>query len=366
MQRAKKTLGAIFLAAALSAIHPAGAQPPPSVWETYHDYERLTAELAELSQTHPHLFVYESIGSSEQDRDIWMVTITNRSLPPDRPEVFFDGAMHGSEVIASESMLYYVRFLVTQYDSDPIARQIVDNWITYVVPMVNPDGVERAKDSRDYRLARKNANRVDLNRNFDWIWTAECGPGCSAPCAPTCWEYPGPFAFSERESGIIRDQVANRRVLLYFSGHAGLSFEQLIRPGVFDDPAERQRHILVQCNVEQLAPEFRPTSGNQAGAAKNWAYGVPMAELRAEGLHPLAFNLEIYSIPAIEPGSLNPYWWCRYNPPATLDDEVAAWCIEGTGQAPTDTVASRLEKVRTALVFITQSTVTDPPPCPAK
>jgi murein tripeptide amidase MpaA len=117
----------------------------------------------------------EVIGSSVQGREIWLATITNQDLPGEKPKALFDGAMHGSEVIGSESMLHYINFLVTQYDSDETAREIVDKWITYVVPMVNPDGVENGKVSSDYRAARKNANLaiperpetgVDLNRNL--------------------------------------------------------------------------------------------------------------------------------------------------------------------------------------------------------
>lgn len=356
----KPKLARLFAAALLSlpAICPALAQEPPgppaAVWQAYHDYQALSDELAQLSFLFPKLMTTESIGQSVQGREIWLVTITNKSLLGEKPKVFFDGAMHGSEVIAVESMLYYIKFLAEQYGSNPTAREIVDGWITYVVPMVNPDGVEGAKSSDDYKAARKNANRVDLNRNFDWDWPPACGSSCASPCQPSCFQYPGTSAFSEPESQIIRDQMIAKRPSLYLSGHAGLSFEQLIRPGLFDDPAEQARHIIIQDCVQALTP-FRKTSGNQGGAAKNWIYGVPMQELRADGQHPLAFNLEIYSIPSITPGFGNHYWWCRYNPPAAADDSIAQWCTNGTGEAPTDTLVSRMEKVKTVLTYLTQA-----------
>jgi hypothetical protein len=296
----------------------------------------------------------ESVGLSVQGREIWLVTITNPAVPGDKPKVFFDGSMHGSEVIAADSMLHYIKFLVQQYSTDPTAQEIVDGWITYVVPMVNPDGVEAGKSSDDYRLARKNANAVDLNRNFDWNWPPDCGPNCASPCRPTCFQYPGTGAFSEAESRIIRDQIIAKQALVYLSGHAGLSSPQLIRPGIFDPPAEEDFHIAIQDCVQTLVPDFRKTFGNQGGAAKNWIYGVPMQALRDVGLHPLSFNLETYSLSAIPPGG-NHFWWCRYNPPAAENDSVWQWCLNGTGFAPLDTLVSRMDKVKTALIYITQS-----------
>ncbi len=380
MKHVRSALALLLMLASLTPIQVGLAQPPASVWEVYHDHERLTAALEELSQLYPNLITYESAGKSVQGREIWLATITNRDLPGERPTVLFDGAMHGSEVIGSESMLYYIRFLVTQYDFDAVAREIVDNWITYVIPMVNPDGVENGKSSSDYRAARKNANLanpsqpqtgVDLNRNFDWEWPPPCPSGCQPGCTASCFAHPGASAFSEPESSIIRDEIINRRVPLYLNAHAGEDFEQLIRPGLqlfeggLQDP-HRQRHIAIQECIQKLTP-FQSTAGTQAGAAKNWTYAVPMKELRDAGHFPtLSFNLEIYTISEIQPGFGNPYWWCRYNPPAAEGDEVWEWCRDGTGYEPTDTLGSRMEKVKTTLIYITQSSTTELPACPAQ
>ncbi len=162
--------------------------PDPRVWNSYHDYGRLQLELKDLAQKHHDLIRLTRIGRSEQGRDIVMATITSFNRSPNPPHVWFDGAIHGSEVIASESMLYYIRFLVEQYHSNPTAKKIMDGWITFVVPMVNPDGVENGKTSDDYKQARKNGNAIDLNRNFDFRWTGQCDPKSSCKhCSADCW-----------------------------------------------------------------------------------------------------------------------------------------------------------------------------------
>lgn len=336
--------------------------PKPIVWQSYHDYDRLTAELTSLKRAYPRLMQLESIGRSTEGRRIWLVTITNGAVSSTRSRVWFDGGIHGSEVIGSESMLHYIRFLLNKYRTDATAKKIVEGWITYVVPMVNPDGVEHGKTSDDYRKARKNANLVDLNRNFAFDWTGDCDPASHcAQCTNNCWEYPGGEAFSEIESRIIRNQVRKRLPVLYVSGHAGVDKPKLIR--VEGSPDEGEYLALQRC-VSRMTP-FTISKGKQAGNAKGWVYWTGMQPLRDQGLHALAFNLEIYTIDQLKPGDSNHYWWCRYNPPGALDDEAARWCRDGTGFAPVDTMGNRMRAVQATLAYLTLSTK-QPQACPVE
>ena len=371
----------LALLAAVVVWGSAFAQEPPgpiaAVWSSYHDYDSMTALLQQLSAQFPSLMKLETIGRSEQSREIWLVTIPNPDVvagTENRVTVLFDGAIHGSEVISAESMLYYIQYLLNGYPADPTAREIVDGWTTYVVPMVNPDGVMAGKTSDDYKDARRNANRVDLNRNFDWFWPPPCSPtGCPSGCTPNCFEYPGPAEFSEAESRLIRDQLNLRNVFLYVNGHAGLSVEQISRPDLFENPDDETRHLEIQRCVRSISSGiFRVVPGSQPASSKNWAFGVPLRVLRDSGLPTLAFVLEIYTIDAIRPGSGNHWWWCRYNPPAAFGDEVAQWCTNGTRQwcppdgcVPTDTMGNRMEIVKNALVYLTRTSPGGVAQCPA-
>src|SRR2546429_8680333 len=112
-------LCALFaLVMARPAANPALAQPQAAVWQTYHDYQRLTDDLMALSRAHPDLIRVRSLATTEGGRKIWLATITNRKVGGgEKLDVLFDGAIHGSEVIGSESMLAYVHFLVDNYAS---------------------------------------------------------------------------------------------------------------------------------------------------------------------------------------------------------------------------------------------------------
>src|SRR5579872_4565201 len=175
---------------ALLAI-PGAAQPSASVWAHYPDPSAMSIQLTKLAREYPDLMRLESLGKSVQGRDIWLVTIAPRNVRNRVPEVLFDGAMHGSEVIGAASLLAYARYLLENYQSNSAVRRIVESSRTYLIPMVNPDGVEAGKTSRYWKGARKNAHGVNLNRNFDWNWDEA---GAEDPAKE---DYRGPSPFSE-------------------------------------------------------------------------------------------------------------------------------------------------------------------------
>jgi len=301
------------------------AQPPASVWNTYHDPAAMSRELARLAQNYPRLVRLQSLGKSVEDRDIWLFTIASAGAR-NKPAVLYDGAMHGSEVIGSESVLAYARYLLEHYESDAQVRRLVDGSITYLIPMVNPDGVEAGKSARSWKAGRKNAHGVNLNRNFDWNWDEA---GAEDPAKE---DYRGPSSFSEPESRIVRDFLQSHPIMMYLNCHAGENREpHIVTPlhskdgALFDSLASE---------VEQRA-QFTRTRGALAGGAFNWAYWAGMARLRGPRRRPLAMALEIYSDPEVNPPSRN--WWSRYNPPQSqLDgylERVRAVLMDLTGRA---------------------------------
>jgi hypothetical protein len=304
----------------------ARAQAPASYWRSYHDYAALTRVLTDLAARHPDRLQVRSLARTAGGREIWLATITRRPPNGEKPEVLFDGATHGTEVIGAESMLAYIRFLVGRYPSDTTARSIVDGWVTYVIPMVNPDGVEAGKRARRGKEARRNGHGVDVNRNFDWHWST------AGSTSPGAWDYRGPAPFSEVESRAVRDFIRSHAILVYLNGHAGTGTSgQLITEsaGSPDDAL----FDTIGSEIERLAG-FRHTRGHLAGEAGHWAYWTGMQPLREKGAHPLAVTLEIYSNPQYQLDQRS-VWWKRYTPP---DGEQERW----------------IDRVRQTLIYLTQ------------
>ena len=110
----------------------------------YYRYGEMT-ELLELYVVEfPGLASVESIGKSYEGRDIWALTISNSTTgePLERPGFYVDGNIHGSEVTASMTALYFAWTLLSGHGEDKALTKLVDETTFYIIPAVSPDGVE--------------------------------------------------------------------------------------------------------------------------------------------------------------------------------------------------------------------------------
>jgi murein tripeptide amidase MpaA len=112
----------------------------------FHRYNELTRLLREYVKEHPDLIRLESIGKSNEGRDVWLVTVTNFRSGDDKekPAFWVDGNIHASEVTASTAAMYLIHSLVTKYKKDENTTRALDTRAFYIVPRVNPDGAEWA------------------------------------------------------------------------------------------------------------------------------------------------------------------------------------------------------------------------------
>ena len=115
-------------------------------FDTYLGYEALTEALRELVGAHPGLARLESAGKSHEGRELWLVTITNSATGPDleKPALWLDGNIHSVELAASMACLYSIEQLLTRHGSDQEVTRLVDRMAFYILPRLNPDGVELA------------------------------------------------------------------------------------------------------------------------------------------------------------------------------------------------------------------------------
>lgn len=110
----------------------------------YFRYDTLTELLRTFEQEFPNLASLEAIGKSHEGRDIWALTITNTATgaPLEKPGFYVDGNIHGSEVTASSTALYFAWTLLSGYGHHEEITRLVDESTTYIIPVVSPDGVE--------------------------------------------------------------------------------------------------------------------------------------------------------------------------------------------------------------------------------
>jgi len=113
-------------------------------------YDELSAALAAAADRRPDLVTVESIGTSNEGRDIWLATITDGSTGPhhEKPAHWIDGNIHATELTACVAALAVIDHLLTGHGADPTVTRALATRTFYVVPRVNPDGAELALSDR--------------------------------------------------------------------------------------------------------------------------------------------------------------------------------------------------------------------------
>ncbi|XP_025706924.1 carboxypeptidase D [Callorhinus ursinus] len=170
----------------------AGAEADEGQFNRYYHEEELGSALREaVAAGPPGLARLFSIGSSVEGRPLWVLRLTaglgppppdsdsgpdaEGPLLPGRPQVKLVGNMHGDETVSRQVLIYLARELAAGYRrGDPRIVRLLNTTDVYVLPSLNPDGFERAREG-DCGLSdsgppgtsgRDNSRGRDLNRSF--------------------------------------------------------------------------------------------------------------------------------------------------------------------------------------------------------
>jgi carboxypeptidase T len=306
-----------------------------SINGAFHSYREVETEVYALEQAYPNLVQVHIIGNSLERRNIYALKISDNVQTDEssEAEVLITGCHHAREWISVEVPLHVAKHLAENYATDSFIRDLVDRSQVWIVPLLNPDGLEYT--IHFYRYWRKNMRDngnntygVDTNRNYDYMWGFD-NEG-SSPLSSS-YVYRGPAPFSEPETQIIRDLFAQRDFQVFISYH---NYSQvIIYPwGYTNEPSE------LDPTLEEMAGEMAARmervngriyeygqAGNQLyltnGGATDWAlgvYGIP------------AFTIELPPVDQQHGGFYNPEEEIpsivRENIPAML--YVIEWAID--------------------------------------
>lgn len=117
---------------------------PTYAFDRFLRYTELTEWLHAMAASHPALMSVESYGKSHEGRDLWLVTVTDSATGPHhtKPAHWVDANIHSVEVTGGVAALHLVHHLVTNFGTDATVTEALRTRTFYVVPRVNPDGVE--------------------------------------------------------------------------------------------------------------------------------------------------------------------------------------------------------------------------------
>ena len=164
------------------------------------DHETLLAQCETLCEAYPELVNVFYPAQSVEGRDLPVITLGRG----DRV-IFYGGAIHASEFITTNVLMNMIDSYAAGYYSDECEpgyisyRDLLDSVTFYIVPQINPDGVNIAHNgyhaSKDYPVwtysrqglgyastYKANVRGVDLNRNFPYKWDPMKENGITWPC----------------------------------------------------------------------------------------------------------------------------------------------------------------------------------------
>ena len=157
---------------------------------------------------------------------------------PNEPETLITGSMHAREISSLMNTMYFMWYILENYNSDPFVKNIVDNQELYFIPIANPDGYRwnevimpgggglQRKNLRPgvadsgTTNSSNNARGVDLNRNFNYYWGWDNSGSSPTTNSNT---YRGPSAGSEPETKIVQEFITSHDIKVAVNHHGGLN-----------------------------------------------------------------------------------------------------------------------------------------------
>ncbi|MCD4665538.1 MAG: PKD domain-containing protein [Bacteroidales bacterium] len=136
-------------------------------WDYYPTYDAYIDMMYQFQSDYPDLCEVFSIGQSVQGRELLFAKISdNISQDEGEAQFMYTATMHGDETAGYVLSLRLIHYLLSNYGSDPKVDNMIENLEIWINPLANPDGTYAGGNNSVYGATRRNANWVDLNRNY--------------------------------------------------------------------------------------------------------------------------------------------------------------------------------------------------------
>ncbi len=241
------------LAGQLGGVGVLNEGPAPIAWfSDFKTLDQISAFADSLVTTYPTRIARITIGSSVQQRPIWLLRIADPATPADAPAIFINGGLHAREWVSPMTAMFIANQLATGDGSIRIA-QALQRFQFFILPVANPDGyVFSWTNNRMWRKNRRQTGTtsfgIDLNRN--WSYGFGRNSGSSGNLGSDV--YRGPSAFSEPETQALRDFVTARPFIRsHFDLH---SYSQLLlQPWAYQNAAHPSPALFADFSAAMLA-----------------------------------------------------------------------------------------------------------------
>ena len=237
------------------------------------------------------------------------------------PQILYTAIHHAREPNSLSQLIFYMWYLLENYNVDNEIKSIVDNTELFFVPVINPDGYlynEKTDPNGGgfWRKNRKNGNGVDNNRNYDYYINGDPADGIwggeGASNDPNNQTYHGTAPFSEVENQAIKwfceqhdfvmalNNHSYGELLLYPYGYANEvptpenelfeivsevlvsqnGYDNILSSGLYPAAGDSDdfmygtigTHDKIYAMTPEIGPEFWPPSSQIEGIAKSMMY----------------------------------------------------------------------------------------------
>lgn len=187
----------------------------------YLSVQGVEAGISSLASSYPNVFTSITLPeTSVEGRTSHALKIAAGPSGPNRRGVLFLGGVHARELVNPDMLIMLGIKLCQSYVNNTdlvlgnktytagVVKLLVEGLDIFFFPLVNPDGRAYVQAPNGDAMWRKNRRHnsgtcygVDINRNFDLLWSSGIGTS-SDPCDYQI--YKGPSAFSEPETRNVR------------------------------------------------------------------------------------------------------------------------------------------------------------------
>ena len=121
----------------------------------YFTYQEVLDELDQMKALYPNLITTKAnisnfLTQGQPDNSVtpsiggngikWVKISDNPDASEPEPQILYTAIHHAREPMSLHQLIFYMWYLLENYDTDPEIQSIVDNTELYFVPVVNPDG----------------------------------------------------------------------------------------------------------------------------------------------------------------------------------------------------------------------------------
>ena len=128
-------------------------------WNARYTFAELEGQLEALNEAYPEISELYSIGASWEERELWCMEITNEATDAEgKTPISIIANIHGGERESASSAMYTAWWMLLNSE-DPYVQGLLDHYILYIIPVMNPDGYEQSFINNN----RPNMHPVDAN-----------------------------------------------------------------------------------------------------------------------------------------------------------------------------------------------------------